>query len=168
MPDKTRMHKIREGPTTITLGALATNTAIIANGPSMVHGGFVTSSEIIAHLASITAGEGNGLMLRIASKRVDAAELEEAIEVNGPVFPKQDPEAHRADRVYRFIGHIGPQGELTPTSTRQTLFRDSYATRLAFDEDSGGWLWFCYNLGAQLTTGGTIKVFAAHNVRWNA
>ncbi len=160
------MHKIREINTSLSLGALAQFDVIGVVGLVMAHGGFITTTELAHRISGLTAGEGRGLVLGIAALPLTDAEIESALETNGPLFPKSEVKAASADRRVRLLKDIGPQGELVSTATEFSGF-EKIETRLTFSEDGQGWRWFVYNMGSSLTTGSAVALLATHNVQWS-
>ncbi len=162
---KRRMRKVRES-TAFTLGALAPTKAIVAAGPVMVQGGFITTSKIAWQLQGLTAGEGQGLFFGIADGQLSATEIEECLEAGGPTFEEEDPVAHRTDRRVRILDYIGPRGELNPSTTQVAGFH-KYETRIAFSEEQSGWKWFAWNHNpSAITTGAQLRILGTHNVQW--
>ncbi len=167
MPQQT-MAKVREN-TSWSLGALVANTAVKVAGPTMIQGGFITTSEIATHITSLTAGEGESLFLGIADKQLSDAEIKESLEAGGPTFKKQDPQADHANRRVRILGQVGMiQSAIVPTNTQIGHWLGKLETRISFSEDNADWSWFVWNLGSTMTTGSTMRVLATHNIRWNA
>ncbi len=165
MADRKRMHKVREINTSLSLGALAQFDVVGVAGLTMKHGGFITTTELAWRTAGLTAGEGRGLMLGIADQKLTDAEVEEALEANGPTYPKDSVPAAKADRRVRLLMDVGPKGELVSTTTEVSGY-EKLETRISFTEDGAGWRWFAYNMGVALTTGASIVVQATHNVQW--
>ncbi len=163
------MAKINE-TVSITVGALAENDVIGEGSLAATQGGFVTTTDVLCQYSGFTAAEGTGVMLGVASGDLSDAEIEEAIEAQGPFFEGQTPQSERADRMVRFVGNIGPKpNELVPTTVLTSNLFLSFPTRIKFKEEFANMLrWFIYNHGTiTLTTGATVKLTLLHNVRWS-
>ncbi len=169
MPEK-RMHKIRE-TVTITLGTLADLDVVGADSLAVTQNGYITTSDVIATLIGLTAGEGIGLVLGVADGQLSDAEIEETLEAQGPAFEGQRSQSERADRMVRILGLIGPQpSELVPNSTVFAHQFLRFKTNLSFSEDKAALArWYIYNTrGNALTTGAQLELLLTHNVRWSA
>ncbi len=164
-----KMEKINE-VLTITLGALTVLDVIGQGSIAVTQSGFVTSTTVMSQMLGLTSGEGTGLVLGVADGDLSDAEIEEAIEAQGPFFRGQTPQSEQSARMVRILGPIGPQAHETP-STLLTHFEffDRYPTRISFSEDKAAMLrWFIFNAGpASLTGGSTCRLVLMHNLRWS-
>ncbi len=152
------------------LTTLAAKDAVAITSPIVLVDDFrILKSEVVAMVNGLTAGQGRGLVLGIASGDFSAAEIEEALEVNGPTNRGQQIENERAMRNVRILGVADPND---PAST-QVVFRDINTNapmmiskhRWTYSNPSG-WDWFVYNLGGSLTTGATVQLIAKHFGVW--
>ena len=114
--------------------------------------------EIHATVFNLTTGEGTGLLFGLADGDFTLAEIEQAIETDGPLGPNDSITADIADRPIWFAGAID----------RGT------GTEAIFENETGGhmlvlkprwtfartksWNFFIYNLGAALTTGASTLI----------
>ncbi len=150
----------------ITLATLAANTGLIGAALAMTRGGKILSSTISGGLEGHTEGEGP-VMWGIMSSALTLAELEEWIELGGPLTPTENISVERATRG-RLINVLGVMG---PGVSQCQIFKKNESMRgLAFPEASEvatGWSWWVYNQGAQLTTGSFLRLAAQHFVEWN-
>ncbi len=167
MVNTKKFRKVRKLESGFALGALAKNAVVvITTPPIMVQGGFVTKTNVMTHLSALTAGEGVGLILGLADSQLSGTEIEECLEAGGPTFQGQEPQDPRAQRKVRIVGHIGPEGELVPTTTVVSRAYPEFPSMMAFTEDSTGVRWFVYNLGATLTTGALLDLLYSHNIKF--
>ncbi len=163
-------HRIRESAT-ITAGALANDTTVVAASPAMTQSGAIVKTEYLSLKANaFTAGESNPLLIGIADGQLTAAEIAECLGVDGPTFHGEDPSEHRADRHVRVLAQISVEQGNGPAM----LIQNGDALLLGVDIKMGfteekAWQWFLHNIsGATLTTGGTVRIFAGHLIRWSA
>ncbi len=92
---------------TQVLGALANEAAIlIGTNLATLERYRMIKLELFAALTGLTSGEGTGLLIGIADGDLALSEIEEAIEVNGPLGPNDTVFAARADRFYKFLGAV--------------------------------------------------------------
>ena len=123
------------------------------------------STQLAATVTVLTAGDGP-FLFGIANKSLSLAEIEEYLELDGPVEPSEVPSAERATRgkLLRVLGLIAPTGD----GTVAHLFIDNRSlSGLRWNEESAGWNYFVYNRGQQLTTGAILRIWASLFVRWN-
>ncbi len=147
------------------LSTLAVDTGQIVSGPVMTRGGSMISTQLAFTVTILTAGDGP-LLCGIANKSLSLAEIEEYLELDGPVQPTELPSAERATRgkLIRTLGLIVPTGDGTVAS----LFVDNRSlSGLRWNEESAGWNYWVYNRGQALTTGAILRVWASFFVRWN-
>ncbi len=130
----------------------------------MTRGGALISGQMAFIAHGVTAGDGP-LLVGLANKSLDLAQLEEFLEVQGPVEPTAVPQTERAMRgkLVRKLGLMTPRGN----GTVLDLFVDNRSlSGLRFNEESAGWNYFVYNLGRAMTTGATWQVQADLFLRW--
>ncbi len=152
---------------TISLGTLAANTGILdtVNVP-VTRGGRQLSVSILGGLAGHTEGEGP-LIWGVQNANLSLVELEEYLELDGPITPNDLIGQERVSRgkYIRRLGALGPG----VAQTQIQLFNHPMAG-LRFSETgetTGGWEFWVYNLGSQLTTGSIFRVFASWFLEWN-
>jgi len=141
------------------LGTLAALSALIIGTNLATTERFrMLKAEIWATLTGLTTGEGTGLLFGLADGDLSVAEIEEAIESNGPLGPNDTVTEEQASRAVWLFGAID----------RET------GTEAIFENEDGGhmlvlkprwtfasvksWNWFVYNMGAAPTTGATIFI----------
>ncbi len=147
------------------LSTLAVDTGQVLSGPVMTRGGAMISAQIAATVTVLTAGDGP-FLFGIANKSLTLAELEEYLELDGPVEPTQVPQVERATRgkLIRTLGLIVPTGDGTVASL---LVDNRSLSGLRWNEESAGWNYWVYNRGRALTTGSILRVWASFFMRWN-
>ncbi len=159
---------IREKISNAALGALAGEDVVkIASDVTLVDDFRILKSEIIAVILGLTTSEGTGLILGMANGELSAAEVEECLEIDGPVNPNDRERTEKAMRNCKNIAFAVP-GNLN--------------TEMVFENDEGGrlitmkhrwtynnpegWDYYVYNIGAALTTGATVQLVATHFGVW--
>ncbi len=121
-------------------------------------------------IAGLTAGDGPWLF-GVMQGDLSLAELEVYLEQNGPITPADIALSEVASRgkYIRKLGSLIAVGD----GTVAVAFLDHKslsglkAPETAETLGSGGWAWWLYNVGTQMTTGATWKVIVDHFVRFN-
>ncbi len=150
----------------IALGTLAAGALLSSSGPAMTRGGKIISATLQGGLRGITEGEGP-IMWGIAQADLSDAEIEEFLELEGPLAPSQVTESEIASRGRRIrvLGTVGighSSCVINMHNHKMSGLRFSEAS-----ETTNGWKWWVYNLGAALTTGSTLELFAKLFTQWN-
>ncbi len=152
----------------LALSTLAADTALLFSDLTLVEDFRMLKSEMIVQLQGLTAGEGNGLLLGIANGELTAAEVAEALTVDGPVNANQRLQQEQATRFVKIIGAFESDG-VTPTGG---MFRNAEGgplitvkPRWTFHNPEG-WSFFIFNSGDALTTGGSATQVATHYGVW--
>ncbi len=141
-----------------TLGALATLTGLVGSGPAITQNFAAIMWQGGVGLTGWTTGEGP-LLYGIMDADLSLAELEEYLELNGPIRANQVPQSEKAKRPVQVIGIVGGPGD--------PVWHPKVQTRLpAFREDVG-WAFWVYNMGpAALSTGSTFTWLGTMFGRW--
>ncbi len=114
--------------------------------------------EVYASITALTSGEGTGLLLGLADGDYIIAEIEAAIEANGPLGPNETVEAELAMRPIWFIGAIDREtGTDAIFENEQGGYRLVFNPRWTFSRTKS-WNFFVYNMGNNLTTGATVII----------
>ncbi len=151
----------------ISLGTLASKTGILDGiNVAVTRGGRFLSGSILGGLSGFTEGEGP-IVWGIQNADLSLVELEEYLELAGPITPNDLVGKERVSRgkYIRRLGVLGPG-----VAQAQVSLINHPMSGLKFaetGETTGGWEFWCYNLGAALTTGATFRVFASWFVDWN-
>ncbi len=144
---------------TQSIGTLATNTGIIIDTKLATLERFrMLKAQIYALVTGVTSGELRGLQFGLADGQFTLAQIEEAMEANGPLGPNNDVTADQVERPVWVIGQV----------------ENADDTEIAFMNDEGGnmlvikprwtfaraksWNWFVYNLGVAPTSGAVVKI----------
>ncbi len=122
-------------------------------------------SVIHAVITGVTAGEGVGLKLYLANGDLTLVEVEQAIEVNGPLNRQDRVNNEHAMRAVFLVGAADGAGD--------QVFRDINTNapvlvakpRWTFGA-STSWNWVVHNSGIVLTTGATINIHAIDYGVW--
>ncbi len=154
----------------IALGTLAADAGILATGgigTTLLERFRIIKTEIHAHISGPTFALGDGpLAIYLADGDFSLAEIEESIEVTGPLGPNDKVSADRAERFTKLFGQVNfspndngtgnilEQGRVVERTIRWTFAR------------AKGWNWMFYNRGTPLTTGATAKLRAKHFGVW--
>ncbi len=150
---------------TVALGTLAARTGILLAGPTLTHGSTLLSTRGVASIHTLTASDGPWLFGYMSSD-LTLAELEEYLELGGPVSPSDIVSTERASRGkhIRTVGTIVPHGDGTVAS----LNLDNHSLKgLKCPEDSAGYTRWIYNLGNAMSTGATLLVADQVFLRWD-
>ncbi len=150
----------------VALGTLASAKALLTAGPTMTRGGRLLSVRGSYVVHSLTAGDGP-LLFGIADKSLSLVQLEEYLELQGPVTPDAVPEREQSSRgaQIRTLGILQPQADGTTAS--QYLSNVSMSG-LKFSEEAAGWNYWVYNPGQSMTTGSTLAVTVQFFAEFNA
>ncbi len=152
----------------IGIGTLAAFAALkIGTAPATLERFRIIKSELIASITGITAGELNNLYLGLSDGDLTLAELEAAIENNGPLGPNDSVSEAVSMRPVWWFG---------VSHHNETL------TEITFENENGGyilektirwtfsrtksWSWFVYNMGAAPMTGATLSLRAKNFGVW--
>ncbi len=167
MVDKHNTVDIVRENTTQTLGALGSGGGILvaASDVVLIQSFYSQKLSLIAMIDGLTANEANGaLVLLLADSALTLAEVEEAFEQSGPVHQGEVPQKEVATRFVRILGEFRSDGII---DTRVSLIVTYQSIMWLFTEDNGEWNFVVYNQSsANLTTGSTIRIRAAHQGRW--
>ncbi len=123
-------------------------------------------SEMWATITGLTSGEGTGLILGLADGDLTLAEIEGAIETDGPLGPNDITGENIAMRPVWKIGAVDRE-----TGT-EAIFENEHGGHMLIVKPrwtfarTKSWNWFVYNLGASLTTGGTVNIRGKHFGVW--
>ncbi len=151
------------------LATLNTDTAILIGTKLAIVEDFrMLKSDVAALITGLTAGEGVGLYLGLAHGDMTVAEIAAAFAVNGPVGPAALTEADDVMKPVWKIGRLA--GDIAETEkqffdvlTGAPFIVQKHAWTF---QSTTSWNWFVYNLGAQLTTGATVKIEALNFGVW--
>ncbi len=155
----------------ITVSTLAARTGITVAGPVVTRGGRLLSSTIQGGINAGTAGDPH-LIWGIMAGDFSLAELEEFLELDGPLTPDDKVAMERASRgrYIRSLGCLDP----TPGSAKSTIDLDNVPLKgLRFAEagesSPAGWDWWIYNISdtTAMTTGAEVVFQARNFVDWN-
>ncbi len=119
-------------------------------------------TELFATITGLTAGEGIGLYLGIADGDFTAAEIEAAIESNGPLGPNEAIEEELAERFMTMLGALSVPDQAQSEATFRNENNGGMMTanpRWTFSRTKS-WNFFLYNIGAAVTTGASINIRA--------
>jgi len=145
-----------------TLGTIAGAAALLIGTKLATTEDFrILKSEVFAAITGATAGELVGLLIGIADGDLTTTEIEEAIELNGPLDRHATIESERSMRFVKLFGAV---------------VRESAGSELVFVAEGGAammevkprwtfglgksWNWFVYNLAAAPTTGASVQLRA--------
>ncbi len=147
--------------TSQALGALASGAGIIIGTKLALTSDFrMIKLEAIGTFSSLTNPEGRGLALYIVDGQFSVAEIEVAIEGNGPLGPNQSDAAEIAMRFEKWLGEVlsPATGEGVAIAVgKQTVALMEETIRWTFSA-AQSWNFFVYNHGATLTTGSNFIV----------
>ncbi len=150
-----------------SIGTLAADTVLlISTKPAILERFRIIKSEVWATIVAKTDGEQRGMVLGLADGTLTLAEIEEAIESNGPLGPNETVEAEIGMRPMWMFGASvfadGTDGIFLNEDGGPLM---SETIRWTFSR-TASWNWFLYNSGVAPTTGSTIKLRAKNFGVW--
>jgi len=160
---------IRETIQDEALAGLSAHDAVKFAGPVITEDFRLLKTEVVAMVNALTQGQGEGMIFGIANGELTAAEIEEAIEANGPLDRNDRQGQERSERNVKILGVSRLDGTSTQTEKQfenvdgglimVSKHRWTYS-------NPEGWAWFIYNPGGTLTTGSTLQLSATHYGVW--
>ncbi len=148
---------------------LAASTGIIIGTKLVTLERFrMLKAEIRATVALVTGTEAKGLTLYLADGDLTLAEVEEAIEANGPLGPNDIEKSERAMRpVFRVDDEFSQDGAdpIATGAVNLASLISKINPRWTFARTKS-WNWVLYNLGEALTTGSTVRIAAKNFGVW--
>jgi len=151
----------------VALSTLALNTGIIRAGPVVTRGGKCLSARAAMSIFGLTAGDGPWLF-GIFNTDLTLAELEQYLELNGPLTPNDltNKEIASRGKFIRTLGLITPHAD---GKTASAYVNNQSLSGLKYSEsgEGAGWSWFIYNRGLAMQTGATWAIWASVFVQWN-
>ncbi len=137
-----------------TLGALAAEAGVIIGTKLATLERFrMLRNEVIATTINGTSTEGTGLIFGLADGQFTLAQIEAAIEADGPIGPNDTIVEDIADRPVWFSGTMDrEQGQEGVFENEMGGHMLVLKPRWTFARTKS-WNYFVYNLGATLTTG---------------
>lgn len=153
------------------LAALGANAAILIGTKLATTDDFrMLKAEVVASISGLTAGEGEGLAFGLADGDLSVTEVEEALDLNGPLARDDIVITEQAQRPVFLLGSYNPSS----SGSTAGEFADKMSgapfiigkPRWTFHNNGKGWNWFVYNTGQALTTGSTVKIHAKNFGVW--
>ncbi len=152
----------------VSLASLGTKTGILESVQvAVTRGGKLISTNILGGIAGMVEGEGP-FLYGLMNADYNLAELEEYLELSGPLTPNDKISQERASRG-RFIKRLGVMGPGIAQVSASLINHGMGGLAFAeTGESTGGWEWWFYNLGPAASAGSQIvHLFADHYVHWN-
>ncbi len=152
----------------VALATLANNTALkLTGGITLTEDFRMLKSEITCLVRGLTSTEGEGLLLGICNGELTAAEIAEAIVVDGPGDRNDRVAQERAERAVWIVASLDMLGGSTQANFKgqqgSTLIE--WKKRWTFS-DPEGWDFFIFNMGLALTTGANVNLRATNYGVW--
>ncbi len=155
---------------TASLGAVAAGVAVAFKTTTPTEDFRMLKTEMFAGVNGVDAGEGEGLLIGMANADLTVTEIEEALEVNGPLGPQSRIETEKAERAVFILGVV----QAKPPANVEIVFVDKHSNAPAIINktrwtyySSVGWKYFVYNASAAaLATGGNLYMIATHYGVW--
>ncbi len=147
------------------MGTLALLTGIVKDGPAMTRGGKLLSVRGSISMHTLTSGDGP-FLVGFADKSLSLVQLEEYLELNGPVTPDVVASREIASRgsMIRTLDVLQPAGDGSTAS----IYLDNRSLKgLKFSEESAGWNGWIYNLGKAMSTGAIWNIACQFFVEFN-
>ncbi len=146
----------------IALGALAARTVILFPALALEEDFRMLKSEIWAILDDHANGDGAKIVLGLACAELSLAEVEEALEINGPINRNDRLQEERATRPVWLIEGFEEKSD----ASVQRMAKQEWKKRWTFS-NADGWNFFIYNQSnGPLTTGSTVRISATHYGVW--
>ncbi len=145
----------------VSLGTLTNQTGILRAGPVVTRGGKVISARAALAIRDLATTDGPWLY-GIMAGDLTLTELEAYLELQGPLTPADRAGGEITTRG-KYIRTLGIMGIDRGPSVFAGAFLDNRSlTGLLFAESGdgaqGGWDWWLYNLGVDMTTGATLTI----------
>ncbi len=144
------------GVGSLALATLASRDLVIVAGPAMVTGGTLISTKTVMTVLQPDAVDGP-FLIGVAVGGLTAAQIESALELDGPSGPAHTDVIQNASRL-RHIRTLGVLRQLLEQSGETMTLWIDQQIKLGFTEADAGWNWWIYNLGATLVAGSTWEI----------
>ncbi len=147
---------------TLSLDALAANTAVKVPGAAITDDMRILKSMIHASVEGLTAGEGNNLLFGICNDDLSAADIAASLSAGGPLNRADRDIAELAERFTRVLSGSGQMDDGN-TIRHFTGFHNEpviqEVIRWTFTKGVG-WAFYIFNHdGSALTTGATLRLY---------
>ncbi len=148
-----------------SLGTLGAGTSIIVGTKLAITDGYrMLKSQVKAVIDGLTATESKGFSFYLAHGDLSITEIDEAIELNGPLGRQAVVETERSMRPVFLVGAAGQQHPSALEAVILDLMTGAPVCttkpRWTWDKDTG-WNWVVRNTsGSNLTTGATCRLEA--------
>ncbi len=159
--------------TTVALSTLSGNTALKVDGADLaITEDFrLMKSEIFGNITGLTAGEGEGILLGLASDELTVAEIAAAINAAGPLDRNDRASMEAAERPVWLIGAYSPAIGSPASPTEGHFVSDNGGARIVHKmpwtfSNPEGWVFFVMNTGSSLQTGASVRIVATHFGVW--
>ncbi len=154
----------------VALGAFADGDVALLSGITPTEDFRMMKTEIVAILRGLTAGEGVGIQLGITNGELSQTEVEECLDIDGPLDRNDRNGEEKANRFVKTIGATGKIGASDTSSPILDLHTGAPVVvarpNWTFSNPEG-WNFFAQNAGGlALTTGSTIQLQATHYGVW--
>lgn len=148
---------IRESRTQALATLAAATGLIIGTNLATLERFRIIKAEVYATVIIRTSGDWASLRLGLADGDFTLAEIEEAIEANGPLGPNDNVTEAIAERPVWTLGETLGRGDADPLVFLNETGggKMSMTIRWTFSRTKS-WNWFVYNQGEQGTTGATV------------
>ncbi len=154
----------------ITLASLGSAAVVAAPGSTMTRGGTLISTTLAVSFIGPVSGEAP-VLYGIARKDLTAAEVEEYLEIGGPVTPSDIVGMERASRgrSVKTLGVIGPGRQVSEVAEIPSEFLQNVRIAMRFSEEEAGWDYWALNLSTSAFSAGSqsLRFVAQHFVRFN-
>ncbi len=152
----------------LSLSTLGADIVLKFQQLSFTDGFRMLKSNLFLDVAGLTAGEGQGLKLGLASSNLSPTEIKEALEVNGPIFRGQRTEKEQARRPVWLVAGLR---NLDPSATQASFVSENGGTMIVVKPQwtfpkGSPYVWFIYNRGGALTSGAVCSLSGTHFGVW--
>ncbi len=150
-----------------SISSLAAQTSAQESALAVTRGGRLLSATLLGGVSKWVEGEGP-VVWGLMNADLSLAELEEYLELSGPLTPNDKIGQERASRG-RFIKRLGVIGPGVASAQVSLINLSLGGLRFSeTGETTGGWEYWAYNLGGALTAASQVlRILATHFVEWN-
>ncbi len=143
-----------------TIGTLGAGVALIVGTKLATLERFrIIKAELIASVFGATAGDQNAMFVGLADGDLTVAEIEAAIEANGPLGPNDRITMAIAERPAWWFGVTEQEPNADPRAFKgrngSPVMEETIRWTFARTKS---WNWFVYNMGEAPTTGATVRI----------
>ncbi len=152
----------------VRLTTLAADTVLLLSAMAMTSGFRMLKSKVRAIIQGLTAGEGTGLILGLASSDLTTGQIQECLHTNGPLFRGDRDKKEEANRPVWLVGQVE---QVDPASVDGNFVNENGGPEMIVKPQwtfpqGAPFIWFVYNRGSTMTTGSEMSLTATSYGVW--